>query len=182
MGSCSINGALSLCKTVKTFPCKNKTHLFLVFSFLENDKKWVRASWCCKSQNQREKEKESKKKKVRYLVKLVTSFITIFITNLCWKRKHLNTRTMSITCTRNFFKRFCVEEYNMDTFKHSSFLSADLLPSLGARINQSTKLRKHIISPFDPRFRCCISSQLFLAHFRVLFCSVFVLLSSWVVA
>ncbi|XP_010434553.1 PREDICTED: potassium channel KAT2 [Camelina sativa] len=60
---------------------------------------------------------------------------------------------MSISCTRNFFKRFCVEEYNMDTFKHSSFLSADLLPSLGARINQSTKLRKHIISPFDPRFR-----------------------------
>ncbi|WZY68815.1 hypothetical protein YC2023_001055 [Brassica napus] len=41
----------------------------------------------------------------------------------------------------------------MDARKHSSFLSADLLPSLGARINQSTKLRKHIISPFDPRFR-----------------------------
>ncbi|KAG7542387.1 Cyclic nucleotide-binding domain [Arabidopsis thaliana x Arabidopsis arenosa] len=60
---------------------------------------------------------------------------------------------MPISSTRNFFKRFCVEEYNMDTFKHSSFLSADLLPSLGARINQSTKLRKHIISPFDPRFR-----------------------------
>ncbi|KAL1222937.1 Potassium channel KAT2 [Cardamine amara subsp. amara] len=60
---------------------------------------------------------------------------------------------MSVSCTRNFFKRFCVEEYNMDTFKHSSFLSADLLPSLGARINQSTKLRKHIISPFDPGFR-----------------------------
>lgn len=60
---------------------------------------------------------------------------------------------MSISCTRNFFERFCVEEYNMDARKHSSFLSADLLPSLGARINQSTKLRKHIISPFDPRFR-----------------------------
>ncbi|CAA7042776.1 unnamed protein product [Microthlaspi erraticum] len=60
---------------------------------------------------------------------------------------------MSISCTRNFFQRFCVEEINMDTMKHSSFLSADLLPSLGARINQSTKLRKHIISPFDPRFR-----------------------------
>ncbi|KAF8055137.1 hypothetical protein N665_1301s0012 [Sinapis alba] len=60
---------------------------------------------------------------------------------------------MSISCTRNFFERFCVEEYNMGARKHSSFLSADLLPSLGARINQSTKLRKHIISPFDPRFR-----------------------------
>lgn len=63
---------------------------------------------------------------------------------------------MSISCTRNFFERFCVEGYNMDARKHSSFLSADLLPSLGARINQSTKLRKHIISPFDSRFRCFI--------------------------
>ncbi|XP_010538533.1 PREDICTED: potassium channel KAT1 [Tarenaya hassleriana] len=60
---------------------------------------------------------------------------------------------MSISCTRNFFERFCVEDYPMDTIKHSSFFSADLLPSLGARINQSTKLRKHIISPFDPRYR-----------------------------
>lgn len=53
----------------------------------------------------------------------------------------------------------------MDTFKHSSFISADLLPSLGARINQSTKLRKHIISPFDPRFR-------FVYLHNSLFCSV----------
>nr|6V1X_A Chain A, Potassium channel KAT1 [Arabidopsis thaliana]6V1X_B Chain B, Potassium channel KAT1 [Arabidopsis thaliana]6V1X_C Chain C, Potassium channel KAT1 [Arabidopsis thaliana]6V1X_D Chain D, Potassium channel KAT1 [Arabidopsis thaliana]6V1Y_A Chain A, Potassium channel KAT1 [Arabidopsis thaliana]6V1Y_B Chain B, Potassium channel KAT1 [Arabidopsis thaliana]6V1Y_C Chain C, Potassium channel KAT1 [Arabidopsis thaliana]6V1Y_D Chain D, Potassium channel KAT1 [Arabidopsis thaliana]6V1Y_M Chai len=60
---------------------------------------------------------------------------------------------MSISWTRNFFERFCVEEYNIDTIKQSSFLSADLLPSLGARINQSTKLRKHIISPFNPRYR-----------------------------
>uniref|UniRef100_M4DWW6 Potassium channel n=1 Tax=Brassica campestris TaxID=3711 RepID=M4DWW6_BRACM len=41
----------------------------------------------------------------------------------------------------------------MDSMKHNSFLSADLLPSLGASTNQSTKLRKHIVSPFDPRFR-----------------------------
>ncbi|KAG5413352.1 hypothetical protein IGI04_000919, partial [Brassica rapa subsp. trilocularis] len=67
--------------------------------------------------------------------------------------QNFKTKKMSISCTRNFFERFCVEEYNMDARKHSSFLSADLLPSLGARINQSTKLRKHIISPFDPRFR-----------------------------
>ncbi|CAH2046223.1 unnamed protein product [Thlaspi arvense] len=60
---------------------------------------------------------------------------------------------MSISCTRNFFERFCVEEYNIDTVKQSSFLSSDLLPSLGARINQSTKLRKHIISPFNPKYR-----------------------------
>ncbi|KAF3533998.1 hypothetical protein DY000_02037325, partial [Brassica cretica] len=67
--------------------------------------------------------------------------------------QNFKTKNMSISCTRNFFERFCVEGYNMDARKHSSFLSADLLPSLGARINQSTKLRKHIISPFDPRFR-----------------------------
>ncbi|KAL0889290.1 hypothetical protein Bca101_013273 [Brassica carinata] len=60
---------------------------------------------------------------------------------------------MPISCTRNFFERFCVEEYNIDTIKQSSFLSADLLPSLGARINQSTKLRKHIISPFNSKYR-----------------------------
>ncbi|ESQ39772.1 hypothetical protein EUTSA_v10000798mg [Eutrema salsugineum] len=60
---------------------------------------------------------------------------------------------MSISCTRSFFDRFCVEGYNIDTVKQSSFLSSDLLPSLGARINQSTKLRKHIISPFNPQYR-----------------------------
>ncbi|KAF2531969.1 hypothetical protein F2Q70_00031458 [Brassica cretica] len=47
---------------------------------------------------------------------------------------------MPISCTRNFFERFCVEDYNIDNIKQSSFLSADLLPSLGARINHSTKL------------------------------------------
>ncbi|KAJ8549343.1 hypothetical protein K7X08_033050 [Anisodus acutangulus] len=37
---------------------------------------------------------------------------------------------------------------------HSGFFSSDLLPSLGARINYATKLRKFIISPFNPRYRC----------------------------
>ncbi|KAK4491579.1 hypothetical protein RD792_002331 [Penstemon davidsonii] len=36
---------------------------------------------------------------------------------------------------------------------HSGFFSNDLLPSLGARINQATKLRRHIISPFNPQYR-----------------------------
>ncbi|XP_022715550.1 potassium channel KAT1-like isoform X3 [Durio zibethinus] len=36
---------------------------------------------------------------------------------------------------------------------HGSFFSSDLLPSLGARINQATKLRKYIISPFNPHYR-----------------------------
>lgn len=52
-----------------------------------------------------------------------------------------------------FFKRFCVDEFHMGTLPYSSFLSNDLLPSLGARINQETRLRRYIISPFDPRYR-----------------------------
>ncbi|ONI10980.1 hypothetical protein PRUPE_4G080000 [Prunus persica] len=60
---------------------------------------------------------------------------------------------MSLSCTKNFFKRFCIDEYQIDSFAQSSFFSSDLLPSLGARINQSTKLRKYIISPYNPRYR-----------------------------
>ncbi|XP_016485175.1 potassium channel KAT3 isoform X2 [Nicotiana tabacum] len=38
--------------------------------------------------------------------------------------------------------------------KNCEFFSNDhLLPSLGTRINHDTKLRKYIISPFDPRYR-----------------------------
>ncbi|XVE88372.1 hypothetical protein DITRI_Ditri19aG0064500 [Diplodiscus trichospermus] len=41
----------------------------------------------------------------------------------------------------------------MDSDIHGSFFSSDLLPSLGARINQATKLRRYIISPFNPHYR-----------------------------
>ncbi|XP_059304112.1 potassium channel KAT3-like [Lycium ferocissimum] len=37
--------------------------------------------------------------------------------------------------------------------KYSGFFSSDLLPSLGTKINQETKLRKYIISPFNLRYR-----------------------------
>ncbi|XP_050370791.1 potassium channel KAT3-like [Argentina anserina] len=60
---------------------------------------------------------------------------------------------MSVSCTKNFFRRFCIDEYQIDSIAHSSFFSSDLLPSLGARINQSTRLRKYIISPYNPRYR-----------------------------
>ncbi|KAM3379114.1 potassium channel KAT3 [Capsicum galapagoense] len=43
--------------------------------------------------------------------------------------------------------------------KYSGFFSSDLLPSLGTKINHETKLRKYIISPFDP---CCRAWELFL--------------------
>ncbi|KAL5771976.1 hypothetical protein ACOSQ2_011900 [Xanthoceras sorbifolium] len=60
---------------------------------------------------------------------------------------------MSFSCAKNFFQRFCIDELRMDSVAPGSFLSSDLLPSLGARINQATKLRKYIISPFSPRYR-----------------------------
>ncbi|CAN4076979.1 unnamed protein product [Withania somnifera] len=37
--------------------------------------------------------------------------------------------------------------------KYSGFFSSDLLPSLGTKINQETKLRKYTISPFHPCYR-----------------------------
>ncbi|CAJ1975445.1 unnamed protein product [Sphenostylis stenocarpa] len=60
---------------------------------------------------------------------------------------------MSFSSGHKFFKRFCVDEFQMASLPYSSFLSNDLLPSLGARINQETRLRKCIVSPFDPRYR-----------------------------
>ncbi|KAK6284075.1 hypothetical protein POUND7_003027 [Theobroma cacao] len=60
---------------------------------------------------------------------------------------------MSLSCTKNFFQRFCIDEFQMGSDIHGSFFSSDLLPSLGARINQATKLRKYIISPFNPHYR-----------------------------
>ncbi|KAL2327098.1 hypothetical protein Fmac_020525 [Flemingia macrophylla] len=60
---------------------------------------------------------------------------------------------MSFPLGQKFFKRFCVDEFQMGTLPYSSFLSSDLLPSLGARINQETRLRRYIVSPFDPRYR-----------------------------
>ncbi|KAL0321360.1 UNVERIFIED_CONTAM: Potassium channel KAT2 [Sesamum radiatum] len=46
-----------------------------------------------------------------------------------------------------------MEELHMSTGTHSGFFSSDLLPSLGDRINQATKLRRHIVSPFHPHYR-----------------------------
>ncbi|XP_058744326.1 potassium channel KAT1-like [Vicia villosa] len=61
---------------------------------------------------------------------------------------------MSFSCVKRFFKRFwVVDEFHTGTFPYGNFLSADILPSLGARINPETRLRKHIISPFNPKHR-----------------------------
>ncbi|CAL0301237.1 unnamed protein product [Lupinus luteus] len=60
---------------------------------------------------------------------------------------------MSLSCTKNFFQRLWIDEFQMGSYAHRSFLSDDLLPSLGAQISQETKLRRYIISPFGPRYR-----------------------------
>ncbi|CAI0545112.1 unnamed protein product [Linum tenue] len=61
---------------------------------------------------------------------------------------------MLFSSARNFLQRFCTEDVHSRRIpNHGSFFSNDLLPSLGARINQTTKLRRHIISPYDPRYR-----------------------------
>ncbi|XP_028764347.1 potassium channel KAT2 isoform X2 [Neltuma alba] len=65
----------------------------------------------------------------------------------------MQTQNMSFSCAKNFFQRFCLDEINMGSFSHSNFLSNDLLPSLGAQMVQEIKLRRYIISPFDPRYR-----------------------------
>ncbi|XP_021676270.2 potassium channel KAT2 isoform X2 [Hevea brasiliensis] len=60
---------------------------------------------------------------------------------------------MSLSCAKIFFKRFCKEDVQMEGIPHGSFFSSDLLPSLGARINQATILRRYIISPYSSRYR-----------------------------
>ncbi|KAG2684779.1 hypothetical protein I3760_10G091200 [Carya illinoinensis] len=61
---------------------------------------------------------------------------------------------MSFSGAKTFFNRFCVAEFHVESAGRSSFFSNDhLLPSLGARINQATKLRRYIVSPFSPRYR-----------------------------
>ncbi|WJX93202.1 hypothetical protein P8452_74760 [Trifolium repens] len=49
---------------------------------------------------------------------------------------------MSFSCVKKIFMRFWVDEFQ-----------TDLLPSLGARINQEIELKRYIISPFNPKYR-----------------------------
>uniref|UniRef100_A0A7N0VGL3 Potassium channel n=1 Tax=Kalanchoe fedtschenkoi TaxID=63787 RepID=A0A7N0VGL3_KALFE len=60
---------------------------------------------------------------------------------------------MSYSSTKGFFQRFCIDEFQVENDNSEGFLSSKLLPSLGARINQETKLRRYIISPFSPSYR-----------------------------
>ncbi|URE36811.1 Potassium channel [Musa troglodytarum] len=70
------------------------------------------------------------------------------------------------SCT-NYFQHFCSNGFQLESKGYS--LHDDLLPSLGATINHRIKLRKHIVSPYDP-------------HYRLweMFLMVLVLYSSWI--
>ncbi|XP_051128499.1 potassium channel KAT1 isoform X2 [Andrographis paniculata] len=62
---------------------------------------------------------------------------------------------MAFSNPGNFLRRFCVDDFHGGTGSRGGgfFFSTHLIPSLGARINRTTKLRRHIISPFNPRYR-----------------------------
>ncbi|KAF5204869.1 Potassium channel kat1 [Thalictrum thalictroides] len=59
---------------------------------------------------------------------------------------------MSFSSVKSFLNRFCNDDISTRN-KNPIFLSNDLLPSLGARINHSAILRNYIISPFNPHYR-----------------------------
>nr|XP_018682758.1 PREDICTED: potassium channel KAT3 isoform X2 [Musa acuminata subsp. malaccensis] len=60
---------------------------------------------------------------------------------------------MDLFCAaKSYFQPFCYDGFQESSSSSYSF-SSDLLPSLGANINQSVKLRKFIISPYNPRYR-----------------------------
>ncbi|CAL9122108.1 unnamed protein product, partial [Musa textilis] len=64
-------------------------------------------------------------------------------------QKH-HSAAMSFSCT-NYFQHFCNDGFQLGNGAYSPH--SDLLPSLGATINNTIKLRKHIVSPYDPRYR-----------------------------
>ncbi|WOL14160.1 hypothetical protein Cni_G22940 [Canna indica] len=60
---------------------------------------------------------------------------------------------MDFSRAKSFLKPFCYEGFQDYSSSSSYSFSGELLPSLGANINQSFQLRKFIISPYDPRYR-----------------------------
>ncbi|KAG0458065.1 hypothetical protein HPP92_023222 [Vanilla planifolia] len=57
---------------------------------------------------------------------------------------------MRFSCAYSYFK--CFLDNSFPSESRDIFITA-LLPSLGATINQSSNLQKHVISPYDPQYR-----------------------------
>ncbi|CAL9066442.1 unnamed protein product [Musa banksii] len=85
------------------------------------------------------------------------TFTTLYILDLSRVTLPLNIRsqrhhsaTMLCSCMN------CLQHFGNDSFQLESggySMHNDLLPSLGATINHTIKLRKHIVSPYNPRYR-----------------------------
>ncbi|KAG1346760.1 potassium channel KAT2 [Cocos nucifera] len=58
---------------------------------------------------------------------------------------------MSLSCVKSYLERFCHDGFPTENGVYS--FASDLLPSLGATINQSTKRRKYTVSPYNPHYR-----------------------------
>ncbi|KAJ0971830.1 hypothetical protein J5N97_019789 [Dioscorea zingiberensis] len=59
-------------------------------------------------------------------------------------------KTKMISCVKSYFQKFCHDGFQIGD---SGYSSSDLLPSLGATINHSNKLRKYVVSPYNPHYR-----------------------------
>lgn len=100
------------------------------------------------------------------------TFTTLYILDLSRVPLPLNIRsqrhhsaTMLCSCMN------CLQHFGNDSFQLESggySMHNDLLPSLGATINHTIKLRKHIVSPYDPRYRYTDSSVSLYSHNYIL--------------
>ncbi|CAD5165552.1 unnamed protein product [Musa acuminata subsp. malaccensis] len=68
----------------------------------------------------------------------------------------------------NYLQHFCNDGFQLESGGFN--LHDDLLPSLGATINHTTKLRKHIVSPYDPRYRLWELFLIFLVLYSAWIC------------
>ena len=109
------------------------------------------------------------------------TFTTLYILDLSRVPLPLNIRsqrhhsaTMLCSCMN------CLQHFGNDSFQLESggySMHNDLLPSLGATINHTIKLRKHIVSPYDPRYRYTDSSVSLYSHNYILNKHMFIFFS-----
>ncbi|XP_042468593.1 potassium channel KAT1-like isoform X2 [Zingiber officinale] len=68
------------------------------------------------------------------------------------------------------FRRLCADGFTLLSGNQKCILYDDLLPSLGASISDSIKLRKRMISPYDPRYRLWELFLIFLVLYSAWIC------------
>ncbi|XP_074563514.1 potassium channel KAT3-like isoform X2 [Curcuma longa] len=70
----------------------------------------------------------------------------------------------------SYLRRLCADGFTLQSGNPKFIVYDDLLPSLGASINDSIKLRKRIISPYDPRYRLWELFLIFLVLYSAWIC------------